>query len=250
MKKLAGMALLIIIGHASFAQNDTTVIIKKDKSSKSTYQSLNLANRPNDHLLIEFSYDNWLNRTDSMNINGFNRGFAAYFMFDFPFKSDPHFSVGVGLGIDASNIFFEDTHVGVADLGGTLAFKNTSQTDHFKKYKLVITNLDLPIELRYAFNPENTNKSWKVALGVKVGLLLSTYTKGKDLENAAGQVINDYIMKESSTRYFNSGRLVGTFRVSYGFIGIFGQLQLTSLIREGAGPTVNPWSLGIVLSGL
>jgi len=70
------------------------------------------------------------------------------------------------------------------------------------------------------------------------------------LENAAGQVINDYIMKESSTRYFNSGRLVGTFRVSYGFIGIFGQLQLTSLIREGAGPTVNPWSLGIVLSGL
>jgi Outer membrane protein beta-barrel domain len=247
MKKLLSMAILVFMGHAVFAQVDST---KKDKG-KATYASLNLKNRPNDHFMIEFSYDNWVGKTDSMNTSGFSRGFSMYFMYDFPFKSDPHFSVGAGIGINASNIFFDKTEVLVAAPGNqTLAFHSTANTDHFKKYKLVLTNLEVPLELRYAFNPANTNKSWKIALGFKAGILMSAYTKGKDLENVAGQVTNAYIEKKSSTSFFNSGRIVGTARVSYGFIGVFGQLQLTPLIKNGSGPTVNPYSIGIVLSGL
>lgn len=260
MKKLVSLALLLCLGHVVFAQIDSTSIkIKKSVSGvdttvtikKTTYASLNLANRPNDHFMIEFSYDNWIGKTDSMNTSGFSRGFAMYFMFDFPFKSDPHFSVAAGIGVDASNIFFHETDVGVAIPNNqTLAFTSTVNTEHFKKYKLVLTNLEVPLELRYAFNPANTNKSWKIALGIKAGLLMSAYTKGKDKENVNDQIINNYIEKKSSTNFFNSGRIVGTARVSWGFIGVFGQLQLTPLIRNGAGPTVNPYSLGIVLSGL
>jgi len=245
MKKFLGMALLIFLGHAVLAQSDTS------GKKKVTYASLNLANRANDHFMIEFSYDNWVGKTDSMRTTGFCRGFAFYFMYDFPFKTDPHFSVGAGLGIDASNIYFTATDVGVATAGNqTLAFTDVSNSDHYKKYKLVVTNLDLPIELRYAFHPENTNKSWKLALGIKAGVLLSTYNKGKDLENAAGQITNSYIQKESSTRFFNTGRLVATARVNYGWIGVFGTYQITPLIKNGSGPTVNPYSIGIVLSGL
>jgi hypothetical protein len=246
MKKLVSMALLVFLGHAVFAQSDTT----KDGKKKVTYASLNLKNRPNDHFMIELSYDNWVGKTDSMNTSGLCRGFAMYFMFDFPFKSDPHWSIGVGLGVDASNIFFDKTEVLVAAPNPTLAFPSTANTDHFKKYKLVLTNIEAPVELRYAFHPENTNKSWKIALGFKAGFLASAYTKGKDLENQAGQVTLDYIEKKSSTHFFNGGRVVGTLRVNYGFIGVFGQLQLTPLIASGAGPAVNPYSIGIVLSGL
>src|SRR5450755_1957357 len=241
MKKFVSMAMLIFLGHAVFAQSDTT----KNGKKKVTYASLNLANRANDHFMIEFSYDNWVGKTDSMNTSGFSRGFAFYFMYDLPFKSEPHFSVGAGIGIDASNIFFHNTEVLVAAPGNqTLAFPSTANTDHFKKYKLVLTNLEVPLELRYAFHPENTNKSWKIALGFKAGVLLSAYNKGKDLENVGGQVENSYIAKESSTRFFNSGRIVGTARVSYGWIGVFAQLQLTPLIINGAGPTINPYSIG------
>ena len=247
MKKLVSMALLLFWGHVVFAQSDTTKTGKK----KVTYASLNRKNRPNDHFMLEFGYDNWVGKTDSMNTTGFSRGFAFYFIYDFPFKSDPHFSVGVGIGIDASNIFFNKTDVLVAAPGNqTLAFVNTTNSEHFKKYKLVLTNLDVPLELRYAFNPANTNKGWKIALGIKAGVLLSSYTKGKNLEDAGGQVINSYIEKKSSKQFFNSGRLVGTARISYGFIGVFGTLQLTPLIKNGAGPSINPYSIGIVLSGL
>ena len=264
MKKLLGIALLVMSGHVVLAQVDSTKSSyksgsyyshqndsTKNKQGKPTYASLNLKNRPNDHFMLEFSYDNWVGKTDSMNTVGFSRGFAMYFMYDFPFKSDPHFSVGAGIGINASNIFFDKTEVLVAAPGNqTLAFPSTANTDHFKKYKLVLTNLEVPLELRYAFNPANTNKSWKIALGFKAGLLMSAYTKGKDLLNQAGQTENNYIEKKSSTSFFNSGRVVGTARVSYGFIGVFGQLQITPLIKSGAGPSINPYSIGIVLSGL
>ena len=247
MKKLVSMALLIFLGHAVFAQSDTT---KTDKK-KVTYASLNLANRPNDHFMIELSYDNWIGKTDSMNTTGLSRGFAFYFMYDLPFKSDPHFSIGAGIGIDASNIFFSNTVVLVAVPGNqTLAFTSTLNSDHYKKYKLVLTNLEVPLELRYAFHPENTNKSWKIALGFKAGVLLSAYTKQKDQLSAAGQLENSAIVKYSDKQFFNGGRIVGTVRVNYGWIGVFGQLQLTPLIKSGAGPTINPYSIGIVLSGL
>jgi Outer membrane protein beta-barrel domain len=263
MKKLLGMALLVMLGHVVLAQKDSTKSTYKNgnyyshqsdtirKKEKVTYASLNLKNRPNDHFMIEFSYDNWVGKTDSMNTSGFCRGFGMYFMFDFPFKSDPHFSVGAGVGVGVSNIFFDKTEVLVAAPGNqTLAFPSTARTDHFKKYKLVLTNIEVPLELRYAVNPENTNRSWKIALGFKFGVLMSAYTKGKDLENVNGQVINYYIEKKSSKEFFNGGRIVGTARISWGFIGVFGQLQLTPLIKNGAGPTVNPYSIGLVLSGL
>src|SRR5664279_4675120 len=151
MKKLLSMALLVFLGHAVFAQSDST---KKDKQ-KMSYASLNLKNRPNDHFMIEFSYDNWIGKTDSMNTSGFSRSFAFYFMMDFPFKTDPHFSVGAGLGIGVSNIYFDKQLVLVEATGnGTLAFPDRTNGDHFKKYKLVNTFLELPLELRYVFNPE------------------------------------------------------------------------------------------------
>ena len=94
------------------------------------------------------------------------------------------------------------------------------------------------------------DNSWKFAVGVKVGLLLSAYTKAKDRQNSVGQTIGSFIEKESSKQFFNTPRLAGTLRVSKGVIGIFGQISATSLIKSSAGPSVFPFSIGLNLSGL
>jgi hypothetical protein len=132
----------------------------------------------------------------------------------------------------------------------TLAFPDESGGNHYKKFKLVTTYLEAPIELRFALDPENTNKSWKFAIGAKVGLMLSAYTKAKTLVNSAGQTLGNYIQKESSKQFFNTTKLAGTFRVSKGPVGVFGQFQANSLIKSSAGPSVFPFSFGITLSGL
>src|SRR5579862_1989974 len=248
MKQLFIFALALVTVTTAFAQNDSTTNSKKKDWSK-----VKLGRRADDHFMVQVGYDGWAATPDSISIQGFSRSFNFYFMFDMPFKTDPRWSVGAGLGIGSSNIFFHDEYVDVSGSkysGTTLAFTDQSGGNHFKKFKLVSTYLEVPVELRYAIDPENTNKSWKFAVGVKTGLLLSTYTKAKNLENNANQVIDSYIEKESSKKYFNGARLVGTARISYGVFGIFGQLQATSFIKSGAGPAVYPFSIGICLSGL
>jgi hypothetical protein len=210
-----------------------------------------LGKRSADHFMFELGYDNWAGAPDSIHIQGFNRSANFYFMFDFPFKTDPRLSIGVGLGIGSSNIFFHQQEVMVAAYqNSTLAFPDESGGNHYKKYKLVTTYLEAPVELRFAVDPEHMDKSWKFAVGAKVGLMLSAYTKGKNLQNSVGQTIGSFIQKESSTQFFNSPKLAGTLRVNKGVFGVFGQFQANALIKSSAGPSVFPWSMGIVVSGL
>jgi len=240
---------------AARAQTDSTHH-KKDSvahaqpPAKKNLKTTLLGTGPGDHFMIQFGYAGWSNVPDTIITTGFSRSFNFYIMLNFPFASDPRLSVGAGLGVGWANIFFDKQEVLITALNPTLAFPNQAASNHFKKYKLVSSFLDVPIELRFALDPEHYNSSWKFALGTKVGLLLSTYTKAKNLENAQNQPLNDYIEKEKSNKYFNAYQMQATFRVSYGFFGIYGQYQLTPIIKSAAGPNIYPYEIGIVLSGL
>jgi Outer membrane protein beta-barrel domain len=258
MKKLSVIVLVLLATTAAFAQKDSTKVKQPaapvtpaTKPAKKDWSKIKLANRANDHVMLQLGYDNWAGKPDTIQTTGFSRSFNFYFMYDMPFKTDPRFSVAGGLGIGCSNIFFSDQNVLVASTNPTLAFPSVSEgAKNFKKYKLVSTYLDIPVELRFALDPENTNSSWKFAVGVKVGILLSTYTKGKNEENAANQVINSYIEKESAKKYFNSSRLSPTVRISKGVFGIFAQYQITQFIKPAYGPPIYPFAAGIQISGL
>jgi hypothetical protein len=58
------------------------------------------------------------------------------------------------------------------------------------------------------------------------------------------------VLKESSTKFFNKNRLSVTGRVGYGHFSLFGSYQLTTLFKDGFGPSVRPFSIGLTLSGL
>jgi Outer membrane protein beta-barrel domain len=228
----------------------TTPVVGPAKPKKD-WSKVDLTKRAADHFMIQFGYDNWLGVPDSINIKGFNHSEGFYFMYDFPFKTDPRFSVGAGIGISSSNIFFDQTYPQVAAYGNqTLAFTNVAgSTGTFKKFKLVTTFIEIPVELRFALDPEHMDKSWKFAVGTKLGLLLSAYTKGTDPTNN-GIVVSHSSEKESSKQFFSSPRFAPMIRVSKGVFGVYAQLQANSLIKTNAGPSVFPVSFGFVLSGL
>jgi len=258
MKKLFVIVWAFLATTAAFAQKkDSVSVVQKTTPAAATppvkkdWSKISLARRANDHFMFQLGYDAWAGKPDSIHTKGFSRSANFYFMFDFPFKTDPRLSVGAGLGIGTSNIFFDKQKVDVASRGNpTLAFTEQSGGDHFKKFKLVTAYLEAPIELRFALDPENTNKSWKFAVGTKIGLLLSAHTKGKTLQNNAGQTLANYTEKESSKQYFSGTRLAGTARISKGVFGVFGQFAITGLLKTNAGPTIYPFSIGISLSGL
>jgi hypothetical protein len=245
MKKLFTLITALAL-FGSLAAQDTTAPKKKRDWSQ-----INLGNRPNDHFLIQLGYNGWSSMPDTINTRGFSRSFNMYFMFDFPFKTNPHFSVGIGVGFGSDNVFFEKTYIDISGrTNNTLTFKNLADTNHFKKYKLNTTFLEAPVELRFAANPVTPNKSWKVALGAKVGTMLSAHTKGKNFQTKSGGTINTFTQKEKAKRFFNGTRLSVTGRISYGIIGIYGAYQINSFIKEGMGPDVRPFQIGLTLSGL
>ncbi len=237
MKKI--ISLLLIMAIVSFAVAQT----KKDQSK------ITLTDRAADHLMIQLSTDHWANLPDTINSHqkGFSRGLNIYLMLDKPFKSNPKYSVAFGLGIGSSNIFFKNMTVNLAAPGTMLPFDTTT---HFKKYKLVTSFLEAPVELRYTPHPERENKSLKLALGVKVGLLLNAHTKGKNLENGNGEVINAYTKKESKTIFFNNTRLLATARAGYGNLSLFGAYQVTPYFKNGSGPDIKFFQIGLCISGL
>ena len=100
--KIAFVVFCCFLFSYAFSQDTTSPVRPKTKK-------IVINNRPNDHLLIQISSDHWTGMTDSIKSHqkGLSRGFNAYFMLDKPFKSSPKYSIGFGLGISTSNIFFK-----------------------------------------------------------------------------------------------------------------------------------------------
>ena len=127
----------------------------------------------------------------------------------------------------------------------TLPFTHVDSTNHFKKYKLATGYLEIPLELRYSSKPLEPNKSLKIALGARIGTLVNAHTKGKILQDKNNNTINSYIEKENSKRYINGTRFMATARVGYGILSLFGAYQLNSILKDGAGPAMHLYQLGI-----
>ena len=108
--------------------------------------------------------------------------------------------------------------------------------------------LEVPLELRFSSNPENMNSGFKFAIGGKVGLLMDSKVKAKVEQDINGNT--SYTTKEKSKRFFNGSRLAATARIGYGNFSIFGSYTITDFFKQGQGPAVKPYSIGLTVSGL
>jgi hypothetical protein len=239
MKKIIYLSLSLLF---------CTAIIAQEKSSSSK-PKIDLSGRPNDHLMLQLGYAQWVGVPDTIAMGGFSKTINVYLMMDFPFKNNPKLSVGVGAGIGSDHLMFSKLNIGLKDGGNKLPFTNVRDTNHFKKTKLATNYVEAPIELRYSANPA-TGKGLKVALGIKVGQLINVHTRSAKLQNRNENLINDYVVKESSSRFINGTRLAGTLRLGIGRFTLFTSYQLTPVIRDGFGPAVRTLSTGIAISGL
>ena len=241
MRSIVITFLAICITGSVYAQSDSAIAqrVLKPQSTRS-----------NDNFLLQLGYTMWSGQPDSIKTKGLSRTFNMYLMLDFPFKTNPKWSVALGPGIATDNIFFDEMNVDIKGLSENLVFSDVSDTLHFKKYKLATAYLEAPVELRFRSNPDDDRKSFKVAIGAKIGTLVNAHVKGKELLKADDNTVYDYILKENSKRYFNKTRLSVMGRIGYGNFTLFASYAITPVFREGVGPTVRPLTFGLSLSGL
>lgn len=242
MKKIVLFVVSYLLMTSLFAQDSLP--------PKKTKEPINLSGRSNDHLLVQLGYAGWAGKPDTINTGGFSKSFNIYLMFDFPFKTNPKLSMAFGPGIASDHIKFKKTYVGIKETTPEIQFRDQADTNHFKKTKLATAYLEAPVEFRYTADPVNSARSLKFAVGVKVGYLLNAHTRNKTLQNRSGGTLNDYLLKESSKKYFNTTRISGMARIGWGHWSLFGSYQITSLFKEGVAAEIRPFSIGLTLSGL
>jgi hypothetical protein len=213
------------------ATKPNTPPTQKQLDNKQLLQEITSKSR--DHFMIQYGYDNWTGKTDSVKTGGFSRHFNAYIMLDKPFKSNPKLSLGFGVGFGSSSVFLDNTTVDIAGKTNVWA--------------------EIPVELRYVMHPLTPGKSFKFAIGGKVGTMVDAHTKGKHLLDASGNTVagqDKTIDKVSNKKFFNSTRLAGTVRIGYGILSLYGAYQINSMVKDGLGPQLHPYSIGLTVSGL
>ena len=242
MRKLLVLLIAFTATVPAFSQD----LPKKEK------KKFDLTNRAADHFMVQLGVNSLQGAPDSIDshIKGFQRSANVYLMFDKPFKGNPKLSVGIGIGVGTNNFYFKKMLVDITATTPVLPFIDVDSAQNFKKYKMSTAFLEVPLELRFTSNPETPNKTFKAALGVKIGTLLNAKTKGKTLRDATDKEINDYTVKESSKSYFNTTRLAGTARVGYGNFSLFGAYSFTGMFKDGVAADMKSLQIGLTISGL
>ena len=244
MKRICYLMLLLVSVSAVFAQTDTTETEEPFSISTATGDS-------RDRLVLEFNWNNWLNAPAELNQQAKSRGFNFYFYYDLQIGGD-NVAIAPGIGMGSSNIFFE-YFLGVNTDTNSTAFGNTEIEAFpdgldYKKNKINLNYLEIPVELRFRTNPNSKGKRFKIAAGFKAGLLLSSHTKyvGVDTRGTALPNSTDFVKyKEHRILNVQSYRYGLTGRLGYGAVNVHAFYGLSDVFEDGKGPTANALEIGI-----
>ena len=236
MKRVAILAVLILQSSLLFAQD-------LDKSSINSTPAIVKPAR--DFLMVNFGYNGWASKPDTVKLKSFGYNFSAALCYDFPINKS-HLSFAPGLGISTNVVYLDGQVLPFTDTGALASSAHfLPDTSHYKRYKFVTTYLQAPFELRYFGNKQNRNQGFKAAIGIDVGLLLGSHTKGILPVNGV-----DVNIKQASKEYQNIWNMAAHVRVGWGHITLFGSYNVTTLFKQNEGPKITPFSVGLSLTGL
>ncbi len=234
-QSLAFLAIFLFCTTGIFAQEVEPTATKTSSIEKAS----------RDFVMLQFTYENWNNTPDSIKVSGLGRGMNAYLCYDFPIAKS-NFSFAAGIGISTANVYFDNQQVIFTDTGAAGAqVRFVPEQQDYKKFKLTTAYLEAPFELRYFGNKENRNKGFKAAIGLRVGTLVGAHTKGR--RSVDGTKVID---KVNTKRHMENWRFAGTVRIGWGNFTLMGSYSLSTMFKEGAGPGVTPYSVGLCISGL
>lgn len=235
-----------IIGMLGLALAFSTMTQAQDNASGTKEPKKNIAKPSRDFVMFQITYENWANTPDNVKIGGIGRGFNAYLCYDFPI-SKSNFSFAAGIGIANSNIYFDNQRAVMNTSSSSITFQNvdTAGVDNYKKNKLATSYLEAPFELRFYGNKANRNRGFKAAIGMRVGILVGAHSKDK--HNTTGTMI---VEKTNTKRYMETWRFAPTARIGWGNFSLYGSYNLSRLFKNGAGPEVYPYSIGLCITGL
>jgi hypothetical protein len=221
MRKLL-VLLLSIICFNSFAQ-----VIKEETKRKFTFG-------------MDIFTDLWQDLPQKLDPKTLNPGINVFGSYNYIFgNSNVSFSPGLGLGVH--NLFSSSFLLEKSDTTYFIPALDSLKGEDYKKSKLTVTYLDIPLEIRY-----KSKKDFRLAVGFKFGFLIRAHTKykGDDPFSDNTKVI---VFKKANIGYLEKNRYGFTACIGYKWLNLWGYYQLSTLFQKDYGPAMYPISLGLTI---
>lgn len=169
---------------------------------------------------------------ENFKLRAINQGFGTYITYNFPMGNSKH-TTSLGLGVSSHNYYIKNAWL-AQPYAEVIEFE---ELESYDKSKINFNYLDIPLEVNFRIADK-----FKISIGAKVSFLMSSKVK------CIGDVYGDghnWEVKYGSINSVESIVYSGTFRAGYRCVNLFVGYQMTSSFKDGKGPEILPFSMGI-----
>lgn len=213
-KKLNILLILLTLSCAAFAQGDVVPKPKKGRPNiPGTFQVDFGLNLPSE----KAGFNTSLMGSSTVNI---------YYFYDMRLWKSK-FSIHPGIGLGLERYKFNNNKTLVYNEGMDTVFMDFVDKPNLRKSKLITNYVDIPFEIRFNSRPDDPNRSFKVSLGFKFGLLYDSFTKIKYSQDGEKKKVKD---KQNFNLY--PIRYGPYFRIGGGNFSFYAYYSLSPLFRE------------------
>ncbi len=142
-----------------------------------------------------------------------------------------------GLGLRWNNYRFNDNTILVSDSSTIYGYRD--YTHDWKKSKLVVNYLTLPLLIEYQSNRFSRSNSFHATAGVIIGWRYATHTKMLRFDNGRQKP------KQWDHFHLRPFRYDATLRIGWGIINLYATYSMNTLFKADRGPELYPFAIGI-----
>ena len=151
------------------------------------------------------------------------------------------FGMITGIGFRWNNYRFSNNVVLVPDSSEVYGFRDYSRD--WAKSKLVVNYITIPLLFEYQTNRFSRKNSFHITAGAIFGWRYASHTKMLYFNNGRHKP------KQWDSFHLNPFRYDATMRIGWGVINLYATYSMNTMFKEGRGPELYPFAIGITLIG-
>ena len=193
-----------------------------------------IKDRTNGKVTMGFDFFTDINtgsKYENFHMRAINQGFGTYLTYNFPMGDSKH-TVSLGAGYTCHNYYMKNAWL-AEPYAHSIEFTEAT----VKKSKLNFHYMDIPLEVNLRIADK-----FKISFGAKVSFLIQANSK------AVGYMYGDGHKWEVKFNNINAAESIiySSFaRFGYRSVNLYIGYQFTSPFKEGRGPQILPFSIGI-----
>lgn len=193
-----------------------------------------------DQFIFDFNYNYWLDKENKSKQKWNSFGYEFSVMYNLIGKNS-NVCIAGGFGLSFENKNLETIP---KDSATNTYFLAIPSNIDYRKNKINLTYINIPLEIRIRTNPNEKRKSLKIYLGGQFSYLLSNHNKyiGEDLNTTSWIKVKHYNLPNISP--FRYGV---TLRIGFGKLNLKGYYALNTLFEESKAPEIYPINIGVSL---